>query len=219
MRLTLDGLTLSEAEIEQVASASGGLALIRGKWVELDATRLREALAHWKKVQAAAGRDGLSFIEGMRLLAGAGLGEGGGAMPAPEAAAWSDVVAGRWLQDALDGLRQPDVLRDALPPRGLDAELRPYQEVGVRWLSLLHRLGLGACLADDMGLGKTIQVLALLLTLKERPAPSRDARQALLVVRRHCASSSRTPRRGSGRRRTSRPRISAASTWSSRRTG
>ena len=181
MRVTLDGQTLTAAEIEQVASSSEGLALIRGKWVELDATRLREALAHWKKVQAAAGRDGLSFIEGMRLLSGAGLGESA-AMPAPEAAAWSDVVAGRWLQDALDGLRQPDALRDALPPRGLDAELRPYQEVGVRWLSLLHRLGLGACLADDMGLGKTIQVLALLLTLKERPAPSRDTRPALLVV-------------------------------------
>ena len=181
VRVTLDGQTLTAAEIEQVASSSEGLALIRGKWVELNATRLREALAHWNKVQAAAGRDGLSFIEGMRLLSGAGLGESA-AMPAPEAAAWSDVVAGRWLQDALDGLRQPDALRDALPPRGLDAELRPYQEVGVRWLSLLHRLGLGACLADDMGLGKTIQVLALLLTLKERPAPSRDTRPALLVV-------------------------------------
>src|SRR5262249_10152341 len=55
-------------------------------------------------------------------------------------------------------------------PRALHAELRPYQEVGVRWLALLNRLGLGACLADDMGLGKTIQVLALLLILKERAA-------------------------------------------------
>jgi len=35
--------------------------------------------------------------------------------------------------------------------------------VGVRWLYLLAKLGLGACLADDMGLGKTIQILSLLL--------------------------------------------------------
>ena len=28
-------------------------------------------------------------------------------------------------------------------------------------------MGLGACLADDMGLGKTVQVLSLLLALKE----------------------------------------------------
>jgi non-specific serine/threonine protein kinase len=45
--------------------------------------------------------------------------------------------------------------------------LRPYQQAGVRWLYLLHRLGLGACLADDMGMGKTIQVLSLLLVLQQ----------------------------------------------------
>ena len=191
VRLTLDGEALTRAELERVASASGGLALIRGKWVELDADRLREALAHWQKVKAQAGRDGVSFIEGMRLLAGAAVG-GDQAAPTPETAAWSEVVAGGWLKDALDGLRQPDGLRDLPLPRALRAELRPYQEVGVRWLSLLHRLGLGACLADDMGLGKTVQVLALLLGLKERvgghaAAPSatrspRPAEPALLVV-------------------------------------
>ena len=79
-------------------------------------------------------------------------------------------VAGPWLKDALDGLRGPDGLRDAAPPRGLRAELRPYQAVGVRWLRLLQRLGLGACLADDMGLGKTSRSSALLLALKERSA-------------------------------------------------
>jgi non-specific serine/threonine protein kinase len=36
----------------------------------------------------------------------------------------------------------------------------------VQWLYLLAQLRLGACLADDMGLGKTIQVLSLLLVLK-----------------------------------------------------
>jgi non-specific serine/threonine protein kinase len=40
--------------------------------------------------------------------------------------------------------------------------------VGVQWLYLLAKLGLGACLADDMGLGKTIQVLSLLLILKRQ---------------------------------------------------
>src|SRR5207253_1516443 len=50
------------------------------------------------------------------------------------------------------------------------ATLRPYQQVGVRWLYLLAKLGLGACLADDMGLGKTIQILSLLLILKRQTA-------------------------------------------------
>ena len=48
----------------------------------------------------------------------------------------------------------------------MKARLRPYQQVGVRWLHLLSSLGLGACLADDMGLGKTIQVLALFLVIR-----------------------------------------------------
>jgi SNF2 family DNA or RNA helicase len=52
--------------------------------------------------------------------------------------------------------------------QALKGTLRPYQQVGLRWLYLLAKLGLGACLADDMGLGKTIQVLSLLLVLKKQ---------------------------------------------------
>ncbi len=48
-------------------------------------------------------------------------------------------------------------------PGTLQAELRPYQEDGFRWLGRLSHWGAGACLADDMGLGKTVQALALLL--------------------------------------------------------
>ncbi|HAP32529.1 MAG TPA: hypothetical protein DCQ14_05700, partial [Firmicutes bacterium] len=52
-------------------------------------------------------------------------------------------------------------------PAGLQAKLRPYQERGLRWLYGNHDRGLGSCLADDMGLGKTVQVIALILKLKE----------------------------------------------------
>lgn len=48
-------------------------------------------------------------------------------------------------------------------PSTLQAELRPYQVDGFRWLALSAERGAGACLADDMGLGKTVQTLALLL--------------------------------------------------------
>jgi non-specific serine/threonine protein kinase len=50
----------------------------------------------------------------------------------------------------------------------------------VRWLYLLAKLGLGACLADDMGLGKTIQVLSLLLILKRQTAG--QSQPSLLVA-------------------------------------
>ena len=58
--------------------------------------------------------------------------------------------------------------------------LRHYQEIGHNWLWLLANLGIGACLADDMGLGKTIQVLSLLLALKEKKKPSGNT--SLLVL-------------------------------------
>ena len=48
-------------------------------------------------------------------------------------------------------------------PRGLDAELRPYQREGFEWLWRLARWGVGGVLADDMGLGKTVQAIAMLV--------------------------------------------------------
>ncbi len=162
VELSLDGVTLSEAEWRSLASTTDGLALVRGQWVEVDREKLAEALAQWKRVERHAAGDGLSFIEGMRLLAGARLGERGDTLDAAADRSWSDVVAGPWLAKTLAALREPGSLPVVDPGPGFRGTLRAYQDVGVRWLSLLTRLGLGACLADDMGLGKTIQVLALL---------------------------------------------------------
>jgi SNF2 family DNA or RNA helicase len=52
-----------------------------------------------------------------------------------------------------------DGLPEATLPEDLEAELRPYQLRGVRWLQFLRDAGLGGLLADDMGLGKTLQAL------------------------------------------------------------
>lgn len=49
----------------------------------------------------------------------------------------------------------------------LQGELRPYQKSGFKWLWTNIAKGFGCCLADDMGLGKTIQVISLLLKLKD----------------------------------------------------
>jgi SNF2 family DNA or RNA helicase len=48
-------------------------------------------------------------------------------------------------------------------PKGLKADLRPYQTEGYKWLLKLADWGAGACLADDMGLGKTLQIQAVFL--------------------------------------------------------
>lgn len=169
--VSIDGTALSEAEWGQLLAAGDGLVRLKGQWVEVDRERLDAVLAHWKKVQRGGADGGISFLDGMRLLAGAAVeGDGKNAPPAvlPE---WSSVVAGDWLTDMLDGLRHPRLDDDNRPGPELKAQLRPYQQDGVRWLWWLSRLGLGGCLADDMGLGKTVQVLALLLMAKRAADP------------------------------------------------
>ncbi len=46
--------------------------------------------------------------------------------------------------------------------------LRPFQLVGVNWLSLIHDEGVNGVLADEMGLGKTVQTIAFLGLLYHR---------------------------------------------------
>jgi superfamily II DNA or RNA helicase len=163
--VTLDGESLTLEELEDILRGSDGLALIRGKWVEVDRERLQKTLAQLQEVERRAREEGLSFGEAMRLLAGADVtGKTGDEVRE----GWSQVAAGPWLAETLKGMRQPDGLAQVDPGKALRGTLRPYQRAGVQWLYLLSQLGLGACLADDMGLGKTIQVLSLLLVLKQQ---------------------------------------------------
>ncbi|MCW2136947.1 DEAD/DEAH box helicase [Actinoplanes cyaneus] len=76
-----------------------------------------------------------------------------GELAAGQAADWQRTVA---------ALSEAGVLLDQPLPAEVNAELRPYQLEGFRWLAALHDNGLGGILADDMGLGKTLQALALL---------------------------------------------------------
>jgi len=52
-----------------------------------------------------------------------------------------------------------------VPPKTASI-LRSYQKEGYKWMSMLHQYRFGGCLADDMGLGKTLQMLTLLLEVK-----------------------------------------------------
>jgi non-specific serine/threonine protein kinase len=175
--LTLDGKKLTHREIEELLSASHGLVLIKGKWVEVNRDKLSQVLDQWRDVQKQAQAGGISFGEAMRMLAGARFnGDDEGIEDArPE---WSEVIAGKWLSSRLDALRSPELRTDIEANAGLQAELRPYQKHGVHWLSTLRSLELGGCLADDMGLGKTIQVLGVLNMSRRNKEKGTD----LLVV-------------------------------------
>ena len=170
VRMTLDGEALTDAEREQLLTTAGGLIRLRGRWVEADSEQLAAALEHWQRVAREVRATGLSFHEGMRLLAGAPTDRDAIELPEP-LAAWSGIEPGEWLRELLARLRNPDA-EPALTATGLKATLRPYQVTGAQWLALLAGLGLGACLADDMGLGKTVQVIALLVHVHGRQGPS-----------------------------------------------
>ena len=177
VHLALGDQELTDEEWQNLLAAEDGLVLLRGQWVEVDREKLTEALAHWKKVEEQAG-DGFSFIEGMRLLAGAPKDLADDRPSGDPDQQWSFVGAGKWLGEMLANLRNPENLQRARPGDDFHAVLRKYQETGVNWLWFLSSLGLGACLADDMGLGKTVQVLALLSILKKTPG----GKPSLLVL-------------------------------------
>ena len=58
----------------------------------------------------------------------------------------------------------------------VQAELRPYQQEGVKWINYLYENNLGGCLADDMGLGKTLQTITM-LTRIYGPSTSKRGRK------------------------------------------
>lgn len=160
--LHVDGEPLSLEEARAILARFEGLALIKGKWVEVDREKLQKDIELFEKAQALADGEQLSIGEAMRFLLDTN-------QKAEGRFHWEgEVSCGAWLESIFEKLRQPAKLTNEPLPRGLRAVLRPYQQAGLNWLLFFYRLGLGSCLADDMGLGKTVQVLALFQSLKER---------------------------------------------------
>ena len=146
-----EGRTLDLKQLFALLDASPGsrfLELGDGEFIALTAT-FRRHLDDLRGLSSPAAR-GSVRMHGMAALALRGFAE----------RTTLDADAGWRAQQAR--LRDADAFEPALPST-LQAELRPYQLEGFRWLARLARWGAGACLADDMGLGKTVQTLALLL--------------------------------------------------------
>ena len=122
MEVTLDGETLTAAEVRELLAKSDGLALVRGRWVEVDRERLRQMMEYFGQVERTAAESGISLREAMRMLAGADVTAGG---ESPSEVDWAQfrrpigekrsgcnqVVAGPWLAETLRRLRS---LRDWL---------------------------------------------------------------------------------------------------------
>lgn len=78
----------------------------------------------------------------------------------------SFIKGGNVLQEIVGKLLNKEFKRKFVP-KALNAELRPYQKEGFKWINEITDLGFGGVLADDMGLGKTLQIIAFLLSQKK----------------------------------------------------
>lgn len=87
--------------------------------------------------------DSLQLSRMDALRTSAALGDG---------AVWKGADA---LQALVAQLRGASALPSVPVPAGVQATLRPYQQLGLNWLQFLRAHGLAGVLADDMGLGKT----------------------------------------------------------------
>ena len=102
MSVILDGEPLTEEEVATLLAGTDDLVLLRGQWVEVDRARFEKTMDRFREAEALAARNGLSFAEAMRMLAGASV---TGDDPAATDADWSRVTAGPWLEETLKALR------------------------------------------------------------------------------------------------------------------
>ena len=163
IRLYLADTPISVAEARRLLESAEGLALIKNRWVAVDPEKLQQTLDAYEKARQLAKREGLTFRDALRFQLNPKL-----LLDVPDADAVVSVTNGQWLESVMTRMRHPDTVAPVQLGPSFKADLRPYQQDGVTWLSFLHSLKFGMCLADDMGLGKTVQVLALLHSLKAK---------------------------------------------------
>ena len=160
--LHINGEEISYDEAKEILSQYDGLAMIKGKWTVVDRQSLQKSLDLFEKARIMSRSQKISFQEAIRMLMGLQSARIDDKIP------WEgDVICGDWMAETLSKLRTPALLQSVAVPKGLRTVLRPYQHAGLNWLTFLHDLNFGACLADDMGLGKTIQILSLIQSRKE----------------------------------------------------
>jgi superfamily II DNA or RNA helicase len=167
--VTIEGEQVEYRELfTALATGETHLILPSGTWFSLERPELEQLRALIEEAGQLAPQEG----EGLRLRA-------------EHAGLWEELVSlgvvaeqSRAWTSAVSALLETEALPDVPVPSGLRATLRPYQELGFRWLHFLHATRLGGILADDMGLGKTLQAIALACALAEEGRLDRP----LLVV-------------------------------------
>ncbi|EHB63377.1 MULTISPECIES: DEAD/DEAH box helicase [Paenibacillus] len=152
----MGGQRLTRDELKSLAEQNLPYVQFRGEWVEVDLKEINQVLRFMKRhekgeMELAEWMHLTAEMDGERLWKGLFI---------------EEVESAGLLSSLLEG----EFIRKVPPrpvPSTLHGELRPYQERGYQWLSMMRDMGFGVCLADDMGLGKTIQVITCLLDRRE----------------------------------------------------
>ncbi|MFI6112743.1 SNF2-related protein [Kitasatospora sp. NPDC051164] len=153
-QLTVDGDSLTDAEMDALAAAGQPLVYMRQRWLLVTALTARRA-AHRDLGTLPAAEALTAALTGSVTVDGE-----------PVACEPTDALA-----DLVEFLRVGS--HQPVPvPTDLKATLRDYQVRGLAWLANTTRLGFGATLADDMGTGKSITAIALHLHRREQAAPT-----------------------------------------------
>jgi superfamily II DNA or RNA helicase len=147
---------LTQKELAALLSTSGRFAEVRGKLVDVEKLRERNALL---SDIAERRQSGLAALLALRDE----LHESFGNVSLPPE-----------VEKMRERLRNFEGIPSVEPPQLTNGTLRGYQQRGLDFLAYLSEFGFGGILADEMGLGKTVQVLSYLLRRKklEGAAPS-----------------------------------------------
>ncbi len=150
------GEALTQKELAALLSSTGRFAEVRGKLVDVEKLRERNALL---SDIAERRRSGLAALLALRDE----LHEN-----------FANVQLPPDVEKMREKLRDFQGIPMVEPPLLHGGTLRSYQERGLDFLAYLSEFGFGGILADEMGLGKTIQVVSYLLRRKlvEGAAPS-----------------------------------------------
>ena len=151
--LSLDGVALTEEEMEQLAETERPVTRLRDRWVLV--SPIMSERARTPDLQPLSAIDALSVaLTGTLTVDGETV----------------EVEASGWIAALREQITTEGYGSNAIePPEALTATLREYQVEGLRWLHRMTSLGLGGCLADEMGLGKTVMLIALHLHRRLNP--------------------------------------------------
>ncbi|MCM3022129.1 DEAD/DEAH box helicase [Bacillus ginsengihumi] len=169
-RLSMNGAELTEEEFKLLIEQNRRLVKINGQWITLDPKMIKSL----QELMMRAKKEGLRmqdlFEQELAPVETSQIDE-----VSPRAFANIQIELNRSLKQFIHQLTNLQDIPNIKASELLQGQLRPYQQLGLNWLSFLRTFRFGAILADDMGLGKTIQLISYLLHVKESESPKTPA--------------------------------------------